>query len=851
MLLIGETTLPEKTFRPDTRTFFDQVGDDVKAMGEAYHRADELMRLRDNSTADHEARSDAFDRRAARIRELTGKEIENPYRIGPVVKTSPEGLTRHDWQPRFDAWNAEVEALSENLAGDDQARRELRQMLRSGIDSEAQAITRGAQIAAEDAEARAKSKSVPGLLTGYAGFMGSMRGMFRDPLQVATLGIGGPEGMAMKTIGGRILSRMLTEAAINGGVELAVQQKAELWRQQAQVPIGWDGMWQQVGLAAVFGGGMGGLLQGGGEVIRSLGRATPDTEAAFARVVSGEGTAEDLKAIAEAVNVPVPEDDLKAFSRALEEDAATAATLGASAEPRLVADAVQAIEQGGAVPQVPVDPPPGAVQLRQFRVADLNTDPARFQFKDGGDAEGVTAALRGVKEWIPERADPLIVWEDLDGKVFVGDGHQRSGLARRIEAETGQPITLNAYVFRAADGFTEADVRVRAALKNIGQGSGSAIDAAKVLRSGRITDPKAAGLPPNGAMVRDGVALARLSDDAFTMAVNDVVDPKLAAVVGRLVDDPRLHAQMLDALKTAEAKTIPEAESMVKDMLAEPTVTGKQSSLFGEEDFARMLLKEKAAVRAAALSAFRKDRAVFNRLVSEQSRIAEAGNVLDTAANAQRVQSDAILIEAIDRLSRQVGPVADALNDAARAVAGGERASAAAKGFAENVRSAIAAGGGRLDRIDGEARLLDPSLSGTHAIEPGTPEGADAAARAFSAAGGDVPETAADLEAAGQSNMFGASEATPAGQQILIPGVAEITIRDLVSVADKPMKGGDAPPPAGGLFDDAARGQIDLLDAIPAGRDAEGKPLITTHAELKAQGDRVDYLADVISSCKE
>lgn len=49
--------------------------------------------------------------------------------------------------------------------------------------------------------------------------------------------------------------------------------------------------------------------------------------------------------------------------------------------------------------------------------------------------------------------------------------------------------------------------------------------------------------------------------------------------------------------------------------------------------------------------------------------------------------------------------------------------------------------------------------------------------------------------------------------QMLIPGVAPIGDRQrLAQRAARPMKGGTAPPPAGGLFDLDARAQGDLLD---------------------------------------
>jgi hypothetical protein len=55
---------------------------------------------------------------------------------------------------------------------------------------------------------------------------------------------------------------------------------------------------------------------------------------------------------------------------------------------------------------------------------------------------------------------------------------------------------------------------------------------------------------------------------------------------------------------------------------------------------------------------------------------------------------------------------------------------------------------------------------------------------------------------------------TAAGEQGLLPGVGKVTDKEKAQArAAKPMRGGDAPPPEGGLFDDGARAQSDLVDA--------------------------------------
>lgn len=66
----------------------------------------------------------------------------------------------------------------------------------------------------------------------------------------------------------------------------------------------------------------------------------------------------------------------------------------------------------------------GTAGVHLFDPRALQVDAERFQFKSGGDAEGVTDALQSVTSWKKERSNQLIVWQAADGGLFVVDGHQ-------------------------------------------------------------------------------------------------------------------------------------------------------------------------------------------------------------------------------------------------------------------------------------------------------------------------------------------------------------------------------------------------------------------------------------------
>jgi hypothetical protein len=65
------------------------------------------------------------------------------------------------------------------------------------------------------------------------------------------------------------------------------------------------------------------------------------------------------------------------------------------------------------------------------------------------------------------------------------------------------------------------------------------------------------------------------------------------------------------------------------------------------------------------------------------------------------------------------------------------------------------------------------------------------------------------------------------------------------------MRGGDKPPPAGGLFDLESRKQVDLWDAMPAVKEADGKVLHATYDSMIEDAERTGYLSDVVRFCQD
>jgi hypothetical protein len=315
------------------------------------------------------------------------------------------------------------------------------------------------------------------------------------------------------------------------------------------------------------------------------------------------------------------------------------------------------------------------VSLQAFKPADIEVDAALMQFKSGGDAQGVTERLRGVQQWDPIAAGAVTVWESVDGRRLIADGHQRLGLAKRMLADNpGADINLNAFVLREADGITARDARIITALKNIGEGSGTLTDAAKVFREGgdMAAEALAKRLPPRSVLVRDGKSLASLSDEAFGAVVNEVVPDSWGAVIGALAPDPETHMAMIELLAKLNPPNRKQAEGIVRQALAAGFARETQEELFGSREFSVALFAQKARIVERTLSELRKLKGVFSVAARNADTLEGAGNRIDKAASAAEAADNADALAIVEKMAYVTGDVSEIFNVAAKRLADGE-----------------------------------------------------------------------------------------------------------------------------------------------------------------------------------
>lgn len=755
-----------------------------RLMGAAF----EANRLNDQFFSANLALERAADMRIDIIREQTGMTLENPFRqgyymearhrveadraAGADVRLNSETVL----QRARDIFNENVNLAAERFPDKAPA-------FSFGQPVEDQAIAIGR--AAADAQTVAAGNVKSDALRTAALLTGGMAGAMTDPIQIAGLFLGAGEVKAISTAG-RLGQVALREAAINAGLQAVEEPFVQAWRQRLGLESGLGPAAENIALAGALGGVVGGAVQGVREVL-TVGRRADIV--VIERVARGEGSVADFDRAAKALGLEVNPETRAAMqaAEAIEADAAALAPKLKDVEPEANAEASAAAARNAEDPVAhppaiapiePVDKPKKplvvpdlrdeAPELGSFRMMDkpvaetrvqpsaLETDAATFQYKENADGAGVTDRLQGVEAISPLSTGKLVVFERADGSRVVADGHQRTGLFKRLTDEDGrvpveiapgvierERVDVPAFLFREADGWTPAEVRAIAAIKNIQEGSGSLMDTARVLRD----QPELFGPTLNVArgQVQQAAGLAALSDEAWGMAINGIVPPHYAALVGRIVPDrPELHAALMRDMAQQKPDNLADAQFIIRDALAGGFQREMQETMFGQLEATRSLLAERRQVYGAMVKKLKADKGLFALLTREAEGIEAAGNVLDKGKNAATANALDELLGLIEIVATRAGPVSDMLTARAAMVADGVPVSRASAELAADI----------VQRLQAEGRgflLQEPKLAPDRAPEPGSKEAADFV-EAYSAA---------DLEAAGQGNMFGDAPAPP------------------------------------------------------------------------------------------
>lgn len=534
-------------------------------------------------------------------------------------------------------------------------------------------------LKSEAAERVPELESIVSRGSGAKGFLGTGAAAIGDPLVLATLPFGASAGAGRSVLAGMTRAAKI-EAGIAAGTEVPIQAQAYKFRNQVGYTMTGTEAALNILMVTVGAGALAGGISGGLGLVRKYrkgveeGRITPteETEAAASHV---EATALASDTVPERLDVETHAERInEAGARAEQGDLLDIDTAQAVEEGITETPAVRGMDQRLQTATADGIVASTGAEIRILDPGEIKVDPKRFQFKDDGDEFGVRDSLREQVEYDEDLAGALLAWESKSGEVFIVDGHQRLGIANRAKA-AGQDVNVTVWLMREADGVSVDEAMAKGSFRNATSTSGSALDVARFLRTNQAAKNFPA-LAAKTVAMRQGRQLSNLGDDAFDLAVNEVIPANHAAIVGERIQGDAEQVAAIEVLQRLKPANEVQARAMVEQMRVAGFETRTTGDLFGEREIAESFIKERAQILDATMKRARADRATFKRLLDRQEDIEATGeNVVDTAASGERVSEMQQALQQLSSLANVRGPVSDALTRSARELREGAKLS--------------------------------------------------------------------------------------------------------------------------------------------------------------------------------
>jgi hypothetical protein len=419
------------------------TGGEPSSLGDIADTTFEAMRVVDNANSSRIAHERAYDDRIDGIFQATGQRLENPERVDirhKLAKHGSFGPMQGEYPDPHAEFQAKLNELSTELP-------QFRDVIASDRPIRADALKK-----ARDAEHKALDvweHSDGGLSSWGARLAGGFYGAMHDPVNVATLMVG-PTKPAQAGVKG-LLWMGLKQGAANAGTEAMIQPFVQAWRGEAGLDHGVSLAAMNIGLAGLFGFGadaaVRSTIRGGRrlagrpyrgpdpvppiEALDTVAKVAPP-ESVLRRAADGDEqalrdlareTGQDndplIKYMLDEVEAerlfPIPDrvdggEHLSSLARAVREASGTVDDLptGDAIMPAVTREMSRLADEAvGETLQIEGK----AVGFRSIDPREIETDPNTFQFKSGGNEEGVTDRLRGVTRWDPVSAGKAIVFE--------------------------------------------------------------------------------------------------------------------------------------------------------------------------------------------------------------------------------------------------------------------------------------------------------------------------------------------------------------------------------------------------------------------------------------------------------
>ncbi len=791
-----------------------------------YDAAERQARLVDGSSARRAAREDVYDRMIGEVRRVTGEDLANP-----LMRNTSEIASRIA-RGEFNGWADP--RLDELIAGREDAFLARIQELKAKLGDRLAVdpfTPIGAQARANAAQAEADFKrewareDLPLLGQLGAMFAGSMIGSREDPLFWLSLGFGGPAKNATTPVA-RIATSALSNAVANAGFSAVAQPTVQAWRREIGVESGLGEALQNIGMAGAIGAVAGGGMTAIGEVVARIGRGRGAADRAVKEIEAAGGFVDDDTRAA-----------LKAAELAGEADDATL-RLPEGVNPaegvQSLADAARAaVEVDAPLPMGSRPVRPGVTDGLAREILDSAEDPMAGLSRLRESPDAIESAIASELPDVRAAGYAATLSDAAFARVMAGevDPVAASVVARMVDDPAGQGAMMSRLIeagARTEDAAREvvsdairAQNAVSAAMAAMAD-EGPIIDVQMVQRRQQRRQPLSLleFLAANGGLKPDGELAAIFDGQRFIPGYGQLVRPNgqtldrafEAALEAGYFRDARFDAGGARSINYNEMLVAIEAEHFGRKLYREADQAFFADRAMAERNAELRHLVEQRMERFFVENDIQ-PHTVDKRLWTRTREMLERGDTDDPDVAFERaVMEDSHRFEGVVAKRKEIVddiPGWDLPDD---------------RGPASRARP------------EGAARA-DAGPGGTRA-------------------GGQEPR------AGGQPDRR--TEATPAGEQQLIPGVEPVSPRAVAELqAQRPLTGGDAAPPAGGLFDDAARAQLELMDS-PAVRRADpsdtrnlvplvddaGNVVAVDRATAQLAGERPRLLADIVTACR-
>ncbi|AZV56086.1 LPD38 domain-containing protein [Clostridium sp. AWRP] len=354
--------------------------------------------------------------------------------------------------------------------------------------------------------------------------------------------------------------------------------------------------------------------------------------------------------------------------------------------------------------------------IKKISTKLIGVDPQRFQFKEDTNSKtGASNELKGTNRFDHTKAGVVTVWQDKSGRNWVVNGHHRVELANR----TKTPY-VNAMVLKEKDGVTDKQAREIGALQNIGEGKGSAKDAAQVFRDGgyNLEDIRNLGLSTTDKFVKQSYNISKLNDRLWNKVVNKQIKDGQASMIGEAfpADNKKNIVNQnasMDYIQSEGHVSDQELKEVIDQIKAAP-VTGQQMDMLGGSQFIlKNNFKNKVKLISKVKSILGSEKSAFNNVLNKKkaSLLNEKGNVLNDTANKKQLNLVKQGLELVDRGKNKAGdPINDILNQYAIKIEQGMSNVKAAEGASKEIVDLVDKSGylNKLNnnQIEGQQSLL-------------------------------------------------------------------------------------------------------------------------------------------------